>query len=204
MALYALVQGGVVLEYRTVAPNVDQTKINRSKPKLLPVEVENETYDPVSQVREPYAVVVEASRVVHRYTVRAKNEDEVAAMKDAKEEEIEREFQRLCQAPIAFSVGGQEYQWHADQEAIRNVTGCLQAYNEGPPIGINPDDPRTWSPVDSFVPVTISRNELRGLGLAIAARKDALFFTKKSKQFAVTQLTDPADIDAYEVTKGWE
>jgi hypothetical protein len=193
----------VVLEYRTTPPNVNQSLLNRSKPKLLPVEIENESFDPVTQVREPYQVVVEPTRVVHRYTVRDKTEEEIAAMASAKCDQIEREFQRLSQLPISFEVGGHAYMWDADQEAIRNITGCLQAYVEGAAIAVTLSDPRSWTPVDSFSPVSISRNELRGLGLTIAGRKDALFVKKKIKEAAVTAMTAASDIIAYDVTTGW-
>ncbi len=205
MSLYALVQNGVVLEYRTVAPNVNQSLLKSGKPRLLPVVVENDTYNPITQVREePYAVIIQATQVIHSYTVRAKTTEEVAAMAAAKAAAISDEFQRLCQLPITFTVGNQDYIWDADQEAIRNVTGALQSYTEASAINIILADPRNWTPVDSFQPITLTRNQLRGLGLAIAARKDALFFKKKTKQAAVLALSDPTTIYAYDITTGWD
>ena len=197
MSRYALVKNGEILEWRDYAPNVDQAALAPNKPRMLPV-IET-PYDPITHVDDGFDV--QATQVVR--LVRVKNADEIESMRERKSNEIESEFASRWQLPITHSVSGQSYEWHADQEAVDNITGVLLAYGEAERIGLTLPDPRNWTPKDSLAPVSITRAELIGLGLAIAARKDALFVTKKQKQYAVTQLSDPAAIDSYDAA-GWD
>lgn len=204
--LYAKVLNGEVLEYQDFAvPVDDQSKMASHKPKWLAVEVEGLEFNPVTQACSPdFQLVIERSRVVRRFTVRDKNADDLSAMRESKKYLLEAEFQRLWQLPIVFALGQTEYTWHADQEAVDNIMGCLMSYREGEAIGIDLPDPREWTPKDSIAPVTVSRAQLTGLGLTIAARKDALFAKKKEKQGELAALTDPAKIDAYDALADWD
>lgn len=203
--LYARVKDGEVLEYQDFSGAIsNQSSLAANKPKLLPVEVEGENYDAVTQSRsETYEVVIESTRVIHRYTVAAKNEDQIADMIQRKNVLIDREFQRLWQIPITFNVSDVEYQWDADDDAVTNVMGVLMAYQVAEAGGSPLPDPRTWVPHGAMEAVTISHAEIAGLGLSIAARKDFLFYKKKAKQAAVLALTDPTEIDQYDITNGW-
>lgn len=205
MTEYAKVQNGAVLEYQDFAkPIDDQTKIISTKPKWLPVEVEGADFNPVTQARsDDFQLVIERARVVRRFTVRDKNADDLAAMRDKKNNALEAEFQRLWQLPIVFALGKTDYTWHADKEAVNNIMGCLMSYRESEAIGADLPDPREWTPKGSLTPVSISRLQLTGLGLAIGARKDALFVKKKDKQGQLAALIDPAKIDAYDPLADW-
>lgn len=205
MSRHALVQNGEIIGYRDYAPVGDQSKLAPGKPRQLPVVEVNAEYDPASQVREGPAVTIQAKKVVLTYTVRNKNDAELDAMRAEKFAEIEAAFQSRVQAPISFDVGGEIYTFHADQEAITNISGVLQAYTEAERIGLDPPlpDPRRWTPKGSTSPITISRAQLALLGLAIAQRKDALFVIKKQKQAAVNAMTSGTEIEAYDTSEAW-
>lgn len=81
---WALVHGGTIIEYRNYAPVDDQSLLAAGKPRMLPVVEENAEYDPVSQVRDGPDIIIEAAQVIRRFTVRAKNADEIAAMRAAR------------------------------------------------------------------------------------------------------------------------
>jgi hypothetical protein len=78
------------------------------------------------------------------------------------------------------------------------------AYREAGDLGLSLPDPRPWTPMNADAPISISRAELAGLGIAIATRKDALFTVKKMKQAALAMLTDPAAINTVNPLAGWE
>lgn len=196
---HALVRDGAVVLRSNEAPNVDQSTLAEGKPRWLPIEVEGETFDPVSEVREGPELLVEADRVLYRYTVRVKNADELAIMRSVKQAAIDLEFEARWQAPIEHTVGGVARSFHADQAAVDNVSGIVLLIVSGVPV----PNPRPWTPVGSFTPVDITHAELIGLGAAIAARKDALFVKKKAAQAAVEALTDPAEIEAFDAAGCW-
>lgn len=197
MTRHALVKDGAILEYRDAAPNVDQTKLHPAKPRLLPVVVERPDHDPETQVLTGPTYVVETARVVERYAARAKNETEIAAMIAAKDAEIEAEFVRRHTAPIAFEVEGDVYNFHADAGAFENIMGLAILVG----AGIAPN-PRNWTPLGAADPV--ENVDVVALGAEIAARRDALFVIKKTKQKALALMTDPADIAAVDPLAGWE
>lgn len=200
MSRHALVKDGAILDWRDDPPNRDQSQLAEGKPRYLPLEIDQPSFDPVSQVREGPTYVVEANRVVEAYTVRAKNADEIQAMREAKDTAIEREFDARWTAPIEFEVGGHVHTWHADQNAVTNIMGQVLMIAAGAPV----PNPRPWTPVGSFTPVDITHAELVGLGGAIAVRKDVLFAVKRAKQAAVAAMTDPAQIDAVNPAADWE
>lgn len=202
--MYALVKDGAILAYTEQEPNLDQTLLAPGKPRwLLIVEKGDVEYDTISEIRETPVASIEEDQVTWTYTKRSKDNQEVAAMSDQRIEEIEATFQHLVKQPIGFTVGGEDYYFHADDEAIQNITGCLQAYSEAERMGIDLPDPRTWTPYGSLTPISITRNELAILGLTIAGRVDALFTIKKSKQSEVHAMTDCHEINDYDPTIDW-
>lgn len=197
MTRHALVKDGAILEYRDATPNVDQATLHPAKPRLLPVVVERPDHDPETQVLTGPTYVVETARVVERYTARAKNETEIAAMIATKDQAIEDEFNRRKSAPIAFEVEGDVYNFHADAGAVENIMGLAILAGQG--IAQNP---RNWTPLGSADPIANVNVVL--LGAVITARRDALFVIKKAKQKALALMTDPADIAAVDPLAGWE
>jgi len=199
MSRHALVQGGEIIGYREYAPVGDQSKLAAGKPRQLPVVEVNAEYDAESQVREGPVITVESSRVLWTYTVRAKNAEELDLMRAEKLVEIEQRFQIMAQSPINFTVGGKSYDWHADDEAVQNISGVVLMILAGVPV----PNPRNWTPVGSTAPVAITHDELIGLGVAIAQRKDELFAIKKQKQADVRAKKTGSAIAAYDAAAGW-
>lgn len=196
---------GSIMEVTAVdAPLVGIDHSHENKPRWLPVETEQDECDPVSQIIVPHPLVVDGARVLRRFEAVAKSAEDIANMIAGRCNEIEGVFQRLWQLPIQFTVNGEDYEFHADQEAVDNIMGCLMAYREGEAIGIALPDPRNWTPKGFDKPIAISRAQLTQLGLAIYARKDALFACKKAKQAQVRGMSDAHEIDSYDVSVGWE
>lgn len=201
---HALVMDGEIIEFRNYAPNVDQSTLAPGKPRMLPVEIESDVVDPVSQIREGPVYEIGAARVVERYIARDRDQVEIAAMRAAKDAAIEAEFARLCDAPITdFLVDGQAYSFHANSEARENITGVLQMYREADLLGVNFPEQRHWTPFGTDDSILMSRSDLAKLGIAIGVRKDLLHLIKKSKQRALKLMTDPADIEAVDPLSGW-
>lgn len=199
---HALVHNGEIIEFRNYAPNVDQSKLAAGKPRLLPVETIREEFNPATQVQSGPTYEIGTKKVIERFSVHPKNDSEIAAMKADKDAAIEAEFLRRYCEPITFEVGGQNYLFHADTEARENIQGTLNMYNEADRLGEPLPDPRLWKPKGEM-PVSITRDEIAQLGIAIGQRKDALFTIKVQKQLAIAGLADPAAIDDYDPTEGW-
>lgn len=199
---YAHVENGVVgqVERLREALPVDHPKILAGA--LLPVE--DDAFDSATEVREgaPTSLIVDGNRVLRVYSTRAKTPEEIADMILAKRAEISAEFERLWQLPIEHTIAAGTYIWDADQNAVGNISGLLDVYREAATLGMTLADPRFWT-TNNDERVEIYRAEIAGLGIAIAVRKDALFAIKKAKHAAVSALTDPAEIAAYDATTGW-
>lgn len=199
MTEYALVKDGAVIEYRVTAPNVDQTQLASNKPRLLPVIEERPAYDQDSEVLDGPDTIISATQVTKRWTKRAKTQAEIDTMIASVDARIEREFEHRWTAPIAHTINGVDYMWHADRDAVTNIMGVMLSAQAA---GIGMETARTWTPVGSDVGVQVTIADVIALGLAIAQRKDALFATKKAKQ-AQLKTRSPAEIAAYDVTVGW-
>lgn len=196
MSQFAKVLNGEVLEYRSEAPEGNQSHLAPGKPRWLPVEVTDVEADPVSQVRAGPVVTVLATKVKHVFSSRAKNADEIAAMIAEKDEALEAEFTRLTNEPISFAG----HLWHADAGARENIMGIVLLIATGAPV----PDPRPFTPHDQDEPVNLTHAQFVGLGAAIAARKDALFVIKKLRQAALAAMAAPLAIDAVDPTDGWD
>lgn len=196
--LYALIRDGAIAEVRIYAAEPEGAVIGAhpTKPYLLPIEDTRPEVDPVTEVEEGPAITILEDKVTRVWTVRAKNSDELAAMRQAAVARIAAEFRRRWTAPITYL----DEEWDADEEAVMNVQGVVTAYLLGDTEGF----PRPWTPRGTLTPVLLSWNDLKGLGIAMKQRKDALFFVKKQKQAAVAALTDAQAIHDYDVTTGWE
>jgi hypothetical protein len=175
----ALVQNGVVLEYRDdSALNTDQSKLPPNKPKLVPVVEQNATYDPVTQVRiEPPVVTVEATRVLWTYTVRAKTTAEVDAMRTGKINAVHNEA-TVRLTPKAGAAGSQQLQ------AITALVQLLYKYT----------DRTAWSAPDK----TTVTNMIQRVQDAQSMR-----VVEDNKVSELQALTNPTAINSYDPTTGW-
>ncbi len=205
MSRHALVLNGeMIAGPRDFEPNVDQSELAEGKPRWLPVEVDEDAFDAISQVQEGPTYEVEAARIVERYTSRAKNADEIEEMRQQKDAAIESVFVQLCDAHIAYTVDDVEYMFHGDAEARENIMGILAMYNEAEAMGLPVPPTRNFNPVDTDDPIQMTRNDFRLLGMLIGQRKDVLHTIKKARQKAVKLMTDPTEIHAVDPTTGWE
>lgn len=174
----ALIQNSVVIEYREdEALNVDQSQLAPGKPKLVPVVEQNADFDPVSQMREGPAVTVEATRVVWQWTVRAKTENEVNAMRQNKIDQVHDQATfRLT--PKQGAAGSQQLQ------ALTALVQLLYKYT----------DRTSWSTPDK----TQVTNMIKRVQDAQSMR-----VVEDDKVSQLQALTDPTAIDAYDPSAGW-
>lgn len=197
----ALIFNGDVVRYVESDPSPgDLTSPHPTKPHVVPVIQEEPDFDPISQTKGARQATVEDDRVVWSWPVSDKTESEIEDMRARKQRAVDAEFERRWQEPITYSVGGQSYEWHADVNAVGNISGAVLMITAGVPV----PNPRPWTPKGALQPVDVTHTELVGLGAAIAQRKDVLYGVKKAKQAHVAALTVPAEIAAYDVTAGWE
>ena len=177
MTEYALVIDGAVIEYRNYAPNVDQTKLANSKPRMLPVVRVNDAYDPVSQNRTGPVVTVSTTQVTWTYTVTAKTVGEIDAMRSAKHNELQHEFARRLS--LIVPPGAQFALF------LTGLMGILGT-------GLNR---AAW-------PAPI-KNIFDPLYTLATSQGSALHATWLAKEAEVAALTTAASINAYDVTVGW-
>jgi hypothetical protein len=77
---YAVVANGAVVEYRSTAPNVDQSLLAPGKPRMLPVIEDRPAYDQASEALDGPDTIVGATQVTKRWTKRAKTQAEIGGM----------------------------------------------------------------------------------------------------------------------------
>lgn len=196
---WALVKDGVIIEYREYPPANDQSSLALGKPRMLPVVEERAEYDPASEALDGPDIVISATQVIKRWTKRAKTQSEIEVMVASVDARLEKEFDRRWTAPIAHTINGVEYMWHADRDAVTNIMGVMLSAQAA---GIGMGTARTWTPIGSNVGVQVTIADVIALGLAIAQRKDALFATKKLRQAALKTMS-PSDLVVYDVSAGW-
>lgn len=200
---YARIHAGAIVEIIDLpggAPDGSVIGEHATKPYLLPVEDTRPEVDPVAEVEEGPEVTILSDKVTSVWTVRAKDGDEIDALRAAARRRVEAEFQARWQAPIDY-IG---HTWHGDQEAADNISGVLAIYREIERMGQEAPASRSWTPYGSLTGETLTRDQLAGLGIAIGVRKDALFAKKKLHQAAIAALTGAHEIADYDATTGWD
>lgn len=177
-------------------------QVAASKPRLVPVEtVGFGPFNPVTQVRTGPVVTIEPTRVIDTYTVRAKTEEEVEAEYiTPKLALLETEYRRRNALPIVIEVDGVERTWHADPEAIENVTGILVLLANDVPV----TDPRPWKPYEADI-ITVSNAGFKAIGAGLALRKDVNFVILQTLKATLRATSDdPAAADAFDPLDGWD
>lgn len=178
MSLHALVKDGAIIEYRDYAPNVDQTLLAPSKPRMLPVVDENVEYDSVTQVRTGPVITVEETQVRRTYTVRSKDAGELAAMKQAAIRAVRAEERR--RVALLMDDGSQF------ALLILALMGIFQN---------NSIDRTAW-------PAGV-RNPFNALYDTARTSIVAIHQVAVAKVAAVNALTTPQQISDYDVSVGW-
>ena len=178
MSLYGKVSGTTVLEYQDFAgPITDQATLPPGKPKWLPVVEQNASYDPVTQVREPYTVIIETTRIVWRYTVRPKTTAEIDSMRNFKIESVHREA-TVRLTPKAGAAASQQIL------ALTKLMQLIYKYT----------DRTAWSQADKdMVTQAVQRLQL----------SDQVRGVEDNKVSELQVITDPAAINSYDPTTGW-
>jgi hypothetical protein len=174
----ALIQNGVVLEYREdSALNTNQSALPPNKPKLVPVVEQNATYNSVTQVRvEPPAVTVEATRVLWTYTVRAKNPAEIDSMRNGKLAQVRSEADSRLSKIGTFA----QQSW-----ALTRLVQMLYANTD-------------WHAWASQPQIDLATTMLARLNNMVNVRQ-----VQDSKDQELQALTDPTAINAYDPKAGW-
>lgn len=191
-----------ILEYKTFTDDEElppnPADLHRGKPRWLPVETVGASFDPVSQVQSGPTMQVEALRVVRLFVVRAKNSDEIEAMREAKKLLIEAEYlRRRYEITGLVTVDGVEREWHFDQAGVNEVGHVLQLMSEG----IIPEE-QDFKPVGiPMVPVT--RDGYKALALAFAIRARVVFGHMQYVKEVLRAIESPADIHAFNPLAGW-
>ncbi len=174
---YAVVANGAVVEYRSAAPNVDQALLAPGKPKILPVVVQNESYDPVTQTRTGPVITVQANQVLWTYTVASKTPAEVTAMRDAKLLALRNEFGKRL---YAIMPPGEQFAL-----LITGFIGILET-------GLNTT---AW-------PAGI-KNVFNPLATIAKTQGIALYNKYTVKVAEINALATSQQINDYDVTTGW-
>ena len=178
MALYGKVLDNAVLEYQEIAELSDQSQLSPNKPKWLPVVEQNTVFDPVTQVRiEPPAVVVEATRVLWNYTVRAKTTAEVDGMRTGKINAVHNEATTRL-TPKAGAAGSQQLQ------ALTALVQLLYKYT----------DRTSWSAPDKTTVTNMIKRVQDAQSMRVA---------EDDKVSELQALTDPTAINAYDPKANW-
>ena len=178
MTTYLLVKNGEVLKTSQIAPNVDQSTLALGKPRWLPLVVENEAFNPQTQVRTGPERVFEIDRVVDRYTVRDKNVGEVAELKAQAIRSVRREEVRRI--GLAMSDG--------EQTALL-VLGLMGL------IGQQSFNRATW-------PAAL-RNAFNPLYTTATTTVRAIHEAAVTKIGQVNALSTASELAGYDITTGW-
>lgn len=196
---YALIRGGAVVDTATELPDGSLVGARGGKAYWLPLVDVLPQYDADVETLDGPAVSIGDASATRTWTARARTDAEWDALRAVAMTRINSEFERRWQLPIESA--GQT--WDADQKAVDNIQGVLDVYRELERMGQTPPASRSWTPLGALSGVTITRDQLAGLGIAIAARKDVLFVAKKTKQAAVAALVSVAAIIDYDATADW-
>lgn len=190
-----------VFEDDSADPYATQNELHPGKPYYLPVVVTQPTYDPVSQVIDGVAVeTITATQVTRTWNIRAKNADEIAAMKSDKQAEIDAQFGQRTFAPISYTpAGGTAADFETDDTARKRINATITLMQAGKlpsPVG--------WAVYNSVAMVNLTTDDMLNLAAAIAVREQQLFqgnYATLTSQLAA--LSDPTQINALDPTTGW-
>lgn len=191
MSRHALVKDGAILEFRNYAPNVDQAMLAPSKPRMLPVVVEDRPeYDPAKQTLTGPVYVVEATRVVERFNVENKT------LADRKAELISALANKRWQIETGgVTLGGMTIPTDRDTQSI--VDRAVKAFADGDITGAI-----DFKTAAGFV--QIDETAMRAIKAAGAQHIQACFTRERELTAAIDAAATHAALDAIDITVGWE
>lgn len=190
MSRHALVKDGAILEYRDAAPNVDQSELHPAKPRLLPVEVEDRPeYDPAKQTLTGPTYVVEATRVIERYTVANKT------LAERKAQMLIALADKRWQIEIGgITLGGLTIPTDRDTQSI--VDRAVAAFADGDITA-----PIDFKTAAGFV--QIDEANMRAIKAAGAQHIQACFTRERELTTAINGAATHAALDAVDINTGW-
>lgn len=189
MAKHALVKEGLVLEFRSEAPNVDQSKLAAGKPRLLPLVVDRPEIDPARQALTGPTYVVEAAQVIERYTVVART------MADRKAEMLLRLADKRWQVEIGgITLGAVTIPTDRDTQSI--VDRAVAAFADGDISGSI-----DFKTAAGFV--QIDEAMMRAIKAAGAQHIQACFTREAELTAGIEGAHTHAALDAIDIEAGW-
>jgi hypothetical protein len=176
MTEYALIKAGAIAEFRQIVDGSNiVVGVHATKPYLLPVVVVDPAFNAVTQVREGPVHTIEATRVLRTFTVRAKTQAEVDAMKVAKVDAVRFEGNRRMNLLVLMSK---------QIQALTVLVRLLYLHT----------DTSTWPAGQQTIVTALMARLLEVQSLR--QRED-------DKVAEVQALTTPVQIAAYDVAAGW-
>lgn len=175
--MYAIVKDNEIIGYRSEAPNVTQATLAWGKPRILPIVIENEEYNSISQVRTGPELIIENDKVRKVYTIRNKNEDEILAMKTEKILAIKAEAQRRI---LEIMPSYQQTNWIA-----KGLEMCM----------LYGSDPSGWPEQQQLV-ASIVLPKWTQIEI-IRAKSDEI-------EQNVLKFSNPIDIYTFNIMEGWD
>jgi len=177
MAKFALVSpANQLLEFREYETMPNAVTASVTKPRLVPVVLEDVVYDPVAEIREGPTLVVEATRVVERYTKRAKTTQEVADMRADKLIALRAEADRRLAAATL-----------TPQQQIRALSRIVN-------LLVRHTDITSW-PAAQQAAINTMLARLDGI--------DSVRAQEETKALEIAALATPVAIANYNETAGW-
>lgn len=174
MAKYALVNpANEIIEFRDYAEPPIAVTESATKPRLLPVILQDVTFDTITEVREGPTFTVSATQVTEAYTKRTKTPAEIEAMRAAKISIINFEADRHLILTM--------------QQQIRSLTRLLN-------LLFRHTDVTGWPQAQQDAVTT---------HLARLDTIDAVRAIEDIKVAEVNALTTPQQIAAYDAAAGW-
>lgn len=181
MSKFAKVLAGEILDWRDDPVLTDQSTLAPSKPKWLPVIVEEPPFDPAIQFLEGPVNDVQADRVVQRYTVRDR---ELATLQADQLAAIRAEAQARISAVVA---GSRDVP--LERVVVKEINALARA------SALNSKGRSSWTKAEAA-----EAQQLENVWAAIAS----LRAKSNVKEAELLALTDLSAVVAYDPLAGWE
>jgi hypothetical protein len=203
MSRHALVKDGAILEYRDEAPNRDQTKLAAGKPRLLPIVVEDRpTYDPAKETLTGPTYVVEATRVIERYTVTSKTLAERKAQMLRQVSDL-RDSKLTAGYAHDFGAKGVHLLQTRDADDKVNWLTSQAAYSAAVAQGAGAVLGAEFRSADNKT-FTVSYDDGLAALLAMAAWGKAIYGRSWELKDTIEAAATHAALDAVDIDAGWE
>lgn len=190
---YALVTDDQkVIGYGTAAPNVDQSKLAKGKPRWLPVDEAGDppAYDAARQELGGQIETVTGGRVVYSWELRtltiAQRRERLHALIRARRKEVEAGGIVVDGAPI-----------RTDETSQAKIAGAISLFDKDPTL-VTID----WEAAPGIW-VALDKTTVETIGVAVGRHVQAAFSQARALGEAVEAASTHAALDAVDVNEGW-